>query len=69
MFSDYIVRYINLPSSIEGITVVDEDGFYNIYINKSLSFESRKRVVAHELGHVSRDDFLSDTDICRIEML
>jgi len=64
---DYAVRLISLPGSVEGVTVVDSEGFCNIYINASLSYEARKRVVAHELGHAARDDFYSGDDIRDIE--
>ena len=29
---DVIVRYINLPMTVRGITAVDEDGNFNVYI-------------------------------------
>lgn len=40
---DYIIRYIDLPYTIKGVTVMDSDGFYNVYINSHLSWEEQKR--------------------------
>lgn len=54
---DYIIRYIDLPYTIKGVTVLDSDGFYNIYINSHLSWEEQKKAVKHELEHIRRDDF------------
>lgn len=55
------IRIIDLPSTVHGVTVRDEDGNYNIYINSSLSADARKRAIEHELKHVERGDF---EDIC-----
>lgn len=55
--NDYIVRYIDLPCTVKGVTVMDKDGFYNIYINSQLSFEEQKKAVHHELHHIAREDF------------
>lgn len=55
------IRIIDLPSTVHGVTVRDEDGNYNIYINSSLSADARKRAIEHELKHINRGDF---EDIC-----
>lgn len=55
--NDYIVRYISLPCTVKGVTVMDKDGFYNIYINSQLSFEEQKKALRHELHHIDREDF------------
>ena len=54
---DYIIRYIDLPYTVKGVTVRDETGFYNIYINSRLSWEEQWKAVNHELEHILRDDF------------
>ena len=61
------IRIINLPSTIHGVTVKDEEGNYNIYINSSLSEDARKRAIEHELKHIDRGDFESLADISDIE--
>ena len=55
------IRIIDLPSTVHGVTVRDDDGNYNIYINSSLSADARKRAIEHELKHINRGDF---EDIC-----
>ena len=54
---DYIIRYIDLPYTIKGVTVLDSDGFYNVYINSHLSWEEQNKAVKHDLEHIRRDDF------------
>ena len=31
--NNYAIRFIALPYTVKGVTVMDNDGFYNIYIN------------------------------------
>ena len=54
---DYTVRYVALPLSIHGLTVLDENGFYNVYINCNQSFEIQHHALEHELEHIKRNDF------------
>lgn len=61
------IRLIDLPCRINGITVQDENGFYNVYINARLSTDEQKKAIAHELTHVKRDDFYSLEPINMIE--
>ncbi|MFR5684981.1 MAG: hypothetical protein ACLUD1_13265 [Clostridia bacterium] len=63
---EYCVRYINLPVSIRGITVLN-NGFYNIYINAKLSYEDHQRAIHHQLTHVKRNDFYYESAIEEIE--
>ena len=64
---DYIIRYIPLPPRIKGMTVKDSEGFFNIYINQGLSECDRRITAAHELSHISRDDFSSGESIYSVE--
>ena len=50
-----------------GVTVQDEDGNYNMYINARLTFEERKRTVNHELNHIDKDHFHDERPIAEIE--
>lgn len=54
---DYIVRYVSLPMHVHGMTVMDENGFYNVYINSDQSEEIQRAAYEHELKHLERDDF------------
>ena len=54
---DYIVRYVSLPRNVHGMTVMDENGFYNVYINSDQSDEIQRAAYDHELKHLERNDF------------
>ena len=66
---DYIVRYIILPITVKGVTVMDCDGFYNIYINANLSSEEQKRTIAHEMEHIARGDFFNYGTLEEVESM
>ena len=55
--NEYCIRFIPLPTTLKGITVEDSSGFYNIYINDSLSYEEQQKAIRHELSHVTGNDF------------
>lgn len=55
--NDYCIRYIPLPYTVKGITVKDEEDFYNIYINSNLSITEQRETIKHELTHIYRYDF------------
>ena len=52
---DVFVRYLNLPVTVNAVTVVDDDGTYNVYINERLSFFEQKRALKHELCHIRKN--------------
>lgn len=62
-----IVRLLSLPPSTRGVTVLDQDGNYNIYINQNLAYEMQKQVYIHELKHIKNNDFQSDKPVAQIE--
>ncbi|XOQ44262.1 MAG: Toxin-antitoxin system, toxin component [Clostridium sp.] len=64
---DYVIRYINLPCTVKGVTVMDEEGFFNVYINARLSYESQQKAIRHELTHIARDDFFRISKLEEIE--
>ena len=65
--SDYIIRYMELPARVRGFTAYDESGFANVYINTALSYEMQREAIAHELGHIGRDDFFGVRTIREVE--
>ena len=54
---DYFVRLVELPASVEGVTVPNDDGSFDIYINSRLGEERRRAKLEHELEHIRRDHF------------
>lgn len=57
---DLIVRLVPLPSSVEGFTLPDENGDYNIYLNDSLCGPALCRAYDHEVYHIGHGHFFDD---------
>lgn len=66
---DYKIRYMDMPYKVKGITVKDDTGFYNVYINARLSKEVQDQATRHELTHITRNDFGSLEPIQNIEKM
>ena len=58
--NNYICRFIELPKRVNAVTVVDENGDYNIYINSRLSQEEQKKSFRHECLHIKKNHFYMD---------
>lgn len=54
---------------MKGVTAMDSDGFYNIYINSRLSYEEQKKAIAHEMKHIARGDFFSFDTLEEVERM
>lgn len=59
-----IIRIIHMPPDVHGMTVVDADGNYNMYLNSRGDIES---AFIHEIRHIVNGDFYSEEDIKCIE--
>ena len=64
---DTFIRYIKLPISVRGFTIPDENGNYNIYINKNLSQKMQQNTYFHEITHIENNDFEKQEPIKVIE--
>ena len=49
------------------MTVLDNDGDYNVYLNVSLSWEEQRAAYKHEMRHIKFGDFFSLNDIQFLE--
>lgn len=67
MNSDIYVRLKDLPYTIRGLTVSDQEGNYNIYINTRLSYEMQQYTYTHELKHIIKNHLYSNKSISDIE--
>ncbi len=61
------VRIIDLPAGVNGFCAQSEDGFANIYISARLNACAQRRVLEHELWHLSNDDLHSERSIQAVE--
>lgn len=64
---EYRVRLIDLPPKVDGMVSIDDEGFYNIYINARLSREMQRAALRHELEHIAEDDLYNTRPIEAVE--
>ena len=60
---DVIVRLEDMPFGVRGVTVKDENGYYNVYINSRYPEDVRRETYRHEMKHILRGDFYRDADV------
>ena len=56
----YYTRYIELPMRVEGVTLPNDDGSFDIYINASLPPDRQEAALRHELEHIRQDHLYDD---------
>ncbi len=64
---EYYIRYTNMPYTTKGMTIEDADGFFNIYINASLSAAEQEAAIRHEIRHLERKDFDTEKSLREAE--
>lgn len=62
---DIIVRLTSFPHAIGGVTVVDENGDYNVYLNDLRG--DQEEVYEHEFSHIKNGDFSNAESISVVE--
>lgn len=64
---DYYVRLVALPQAVEGVSVPNNDGSFDVYINSLLGEQRRQEVLEHELNHIRREHFYLDMSLRLME--
>ena len=62
-----IVRLIDMPETIHGVTRKDAEGDYNVYINAKLSADGRAEAFRHEIEHIRLGHFYEDRPVADLE--
>ena len=65
--TDAYVRLVSLPVKVEGVTLPNDDGSFDIYINDRLSPARQQETLEHELRHIRRDHFYLEMPVSRME--
>ena len=65
--TDTYVRLVSLPAKVEGVTLPNDDGSFDIYINSRLSPLRQQETLEHELRHIRHEHFYLDMPISRME--
>ena len=61
--TDTYVRLIALPAKVEGVTLPNDDGSFDIYINSRLSPVRQQETLEHELRHITAEHFYVDMPV------
>ena len=64
---DYYLRLVALPRSVEGVSVPNDDGSFDIYINFLLPPQRWQEILEHELNHIRQEHFYLDMPISLME--
>lgn len=62
-----ILRLAPLPARVNAVTVVDNNGDFNIYVNEALSIEEQRRAYKHELEHIRRNHLFVNMPVAECE--
>ena len=63
MGSFIFVRTIPLPEAIRAVTLPNDDGTFDIYVNGNLPDELQQKALDHELRHIRKDHFYNDDPV------
>lgn len=58
---EYFVRLVPFPASVEGVTVPNDDGTFDIYLNADLCEARMRECLEHEIKHIMEDHFYQDS--------
>lgn len=67
MLDAVIVRLIDMPETIHGVTRKDAEGDYNVYINAKLSADGRAQAFRHEIEHIRLGHFYEVRSVADLE--
>jgi hypothetical protein len=60
---EVVFRIVELPPRVNAVTVVDENGDFNVYVNARLSYEEQQKAYLHEKQHIRRHHFHSQKPV------
>lgn len=63
-----IIRLIDMPVTVRGITVKDSNDDYNIFLNARLSAEMRVIALRHEVDHIRSGHFYDYRSVAEKEL-
>lgn len=63
MGSNIFVRTVPLPCAVRAVTLPNDDGTFDIYINARLPEELQQKALDHELKHIRKDHFYNDDPV------
>lgn len=65
--NEILCRVIDMPLTVNAVTVIDKDGTANIYVNSALSVSSQKSAYMHECYHIKHNHFYTCKPVSECE--
>lgn len=62
-----VIQTPRLPSGIDALSVINADDSLTILVSEKLPPQKMHAAVVHEIAHIIRADFCSDTDASQLE--
>lgn len=56
-------RLVPLPLAVRAVTLPNDDGTFDIYINANLPQELQECALQHELNHIRKDHFYNEDPV------
>lgn len=63
MEGESFVRMVTFPENIRAVTLPNDDGTFDIYVNRHLPEELQRRALEHELAHIRLGHFYDDASV------
>lgn len=63
MGSYIFIRSVPLPSTVRAVTLPNDDGTFDIYINSNLPEELQHNALTHKLKHIRKAHFYNDDPV------
>ncbi len=60
---DYFIRILDLPPSVKGLVIPNDDGTFSIFINAIYDTKTQRKTLEHELEHLARDHFYKEQPV------
>lgn len=64
---EYFVRLVALPCSVHGVTLPNNDGTFDVYINSQLPLDQQQDCLQHEIWHIMHDHFYQERPVSDCE--
>ena len=68
ILGEIYIRGIELPLKVKGVTVLDSDGNFNVYINILLSQDTQRKATKHEIKHIKKEHFYDFNPVVHNEL-
>ncbi|MDY2739989.1 MULTISPECIES: hypothetical protein [Acidaminococcus] len=62
-----VIQTPRLPSGVDALSVINADDSLTILVSEKLPPQKMHAAVVHEIAHIIRADFCSDTDASQLE--